>query len=362
VLSYDDMTAHLNVLDASSLTEREEWLALWRRWGGAEPFAHPLYLEDFRAEGEQVLCATLTQGDHLVLYPFILRPLARLAFARRDEDRFDLTGPYGYGGAFSSSPSPELAHLFWGQFAEWCRAHRVVASFVRLSLFPEQVLPFDGDIVKVAENVVRSLDTSEDECWRDYDRKVRKNVRRALDSGLTCLEDPAGTRLDDFLRVYEETMRRRDALAGYLFPRAFYERLLADCRENVCFFHGLHEGRVVATELVLVSARFVYSFLGGTLDEYFPMRANDLLKHEIIRWARRAGKTGFVLGGGYAAGDGIFRYKKSFAPGGVVAFQVGRAIHDPGSYAELVEQRRAFEHAAGREWKPKPGFFPDYRA
>ena len=106
MLSYDDMTAHLNVLDASSLTEREEWLALWRRWGGAEPFAHPLYLEDFRAEGEQVLCATLTQGDHLVLYPFILRPLARLAFARRDEDRFDLTGPYGYGGAFSSSPSP----------------------------------------------------------------------------------------------------------------------------------------------------------------------------------------------------------------------------------------------------------------
>ena len=355
------MTAHLRVLDASNLTEREAWLALWRRWGANEPFAHPFYLEGFRAEGEKVLCATLTEGDHLVLYPFILRPLARLSFARRDEDRFDLVGPYGYGGAFSSGPSPELARFFWAQLVEWCRAHRVVASFVRLSLFPEQVLPFDGEVVKVSENVVRFLDTSEDECWRDYDHKVRKNVRRAVDSGLTCVDDPSGSRLDDFLRVYEETMRRRDAL-GYLFPRGFYERLLGECRENVRFFHALHEGRVVATELVLVSALFVYSFLGGTLEQYFPMRANDLLKHEIIRWARRAGKAGFVLGGGYTAGDGIFRYKQAFAPSGVVAFQVGRAIHDQASYAELAEQRRAFEHAAGREWKPKPGFFPEYRA
>ena len=78
----------------------------------------------------------------------------------------------------------------------------------------------------------------------------------------------------------------------------------------------LSEGRVVSTELVFVAAEHVYSFLGGTLTEALELRANDLLKHEIIRWARDAGRKTFVLGGGYGAADGIFRYKLSFAPKG----------------------------------------------
>jgi hypothetical protein len=102
--------------------------------------------------------------------------------------------------------------------------------------------------------------------------------------------------------------------------------------------------------------------LGGTLPDAFPLRPNDLLKHEIILWARETGKKAFVLGGGYGSDDGIYRYKKSFAPQGSVPFSVGTRIHDKNVYDHLVERRRLWESEHQNEWQPRSGWFPEYRA
>ena len=58
-----------------------------------------------------------------------------------------------------------------------------------------------------------------------------------------------------------------------------------------------------------------------------------------------------MLGGGYEDGDGIFRYKRSFAPHGLVPFFVGRRILDPDLYADLTRR-----HGGG-----EAEFFPAYR-
>src|ERR1035438_1807073 len=118
-------------------------------------------------------------------------------------------------------------------------------------------------------------------------------------------------------------MDRRNAGEAYYFPREYFERIHADLKGQFAYFHALIGGAVVSTELVLVSAQRVYSFLGGTDAAWFHVRPNDLLKVEIMNWARSAGKTEFVLGGGYARGDGIYRYKLSFAPSGSVPFSIG---------------------------------------
>ena len=94
---------------------------------------------------------------------------------------------------------------------------------------------------------------------------------------------------------------------------------------------------------MLVSERNAYSFLGGTASDAFELRPNDLLKWELILWLKSAGKRRFVLGGGYGADDGIFRYKRSFAPHGLVPFFVGRRVLEPELYRDLTESawRRA---------------------
>jgi hypothetical protein len=59
-----------------------------------------------------------------------------------------------------------------------------------------------------------------------------------------------------------------------------------------------------------------------------------------------------VLGGGYGADDGIFRYKRSFAPRGLVPFFTGSRILEPELYDELTARVGNTRDGA---------FFPAYR-
>jgi len=231
-----------------------------------------------------------------------------------------------------------------------------------LSLFPEQIASFDGEVLDNAPNVVRFLDMDENALWRDYAHKVRKNVNRARASGLRIEIDETGKRLDEFIQIYHDTMQRRNANAGYYFPRDFFEQICLNLNSQFVFFHALSGNMVVSTELVLISARYVYSFLGGTKEEFFDQRPNDLLKHHIILWGRENGKRAFVLGGGYGGPDGIYRYKLSFAPRGEIKFRTGRIIFDQQAYEKLVAMRREWEQQQGRVWVPRPDFFPMYRS
>lgn len=347
------------VLDAAVREEYSIWLSSWTSWPAREVVAHPNYVQLFARSCDRTLCAAMDSDKGSVLFPFILRPLSAEPWYITEEEVYDLSTPYGYGGAFAwGHPSPDE---FWLNFDEWARANRIVSSFARLSLFPQQLIPFAGDVEIRAGNVIRTLDLDAESMWRDYQYKVRKNVNKAVRSGLKVEIDFTGATIGDFLAVYYATMERRRAMGFYYFPESFFHRIVRGLPGQFAFFHTLHEEKVVSTELVLISVDNVYSFLGGTLAEAFDLRPNDLLKHSIIEWAREQGKKNFVLGGGYNGRDGIFRYKLSFAPTGEVPFKVGKRTYDPERYEALVRMRREWETSHGRAWEPYPGFFPAYR-
>jgi predicted N-acyltransferase len=209
---------------------------------------------------------------------------------------------------------------------------------------------------------VRECESSVNKIWMDYEHKVRKNVKCALRNGVSVEVDPSGARLDEFLRVYTRTMQRRKALMEHCHGRQFFEDLIKRLSERVHFFHALKNGQVIATEVVLISDENVYSFLGGAEYRSLPLRPTDLLKHTIILWCCENRKRSLVLGGGYAGEDGIFRYKKSFAPKGLVPFRVGKAILEPKRYSEFVRLRGAAEASRNRTWEPDSSFFPAYRS
>ncbi|MEN6459667.1 MAG: GNAT family N-acetyltransferase [Thermoguttaceae bacterium] len=349
-------------LDNAVPADRARWLTALQSWPGREVFAHPDYARLFARPMDRVMCATMAADGAGVLFPFLLRPLAVEPWAMPGETACDLVTPYGYGGPFAWNCSEQHDAAFWNQFQCWADAHRIVSSFARLSVFPEQQLPFAGEVAIDRPNIVRSLDLSPDALWRDYEHKVRKNVQCAIRSGLRVVVDPTGQRIDDFVAIYYATLDRRGASGSYYFPRDFFDGLLRDLPQQFVFFHVLSEGRVVSTELVLLSAENMYSFLGGTLAEAYALRPNDLLKHEATLWGRQAGKRAFVLGGGYDGQDGIYRYKKSFAPHGEKPFRVGRRIFDHDRYRQLVERRRQWDERHGRTPTRHTEYFPQYRA
>jgi Acetyltransferase (GNAT) domain len=307
------------------------WLARWEAWPEREVHAHPEYVRLYESEG-RALCA-VADG---VLYPFLLR-----------DDPADVVTPYGYGGAFRTGEAD--AGAFWRAFDAWAAEEGAVTELVRLSLFPERLLPYPGEREPRLVNVVRDLAPPAEELWMDYEHKVRKNVKKARRSGLAVEIDEVGARLDDLVRLYEHTLDRRGAAERYRFPRPFFERIRERLAGHFVLAHVLEEERVVSSELVLLSATTAFSFLGGTDEAAFELRPNDLLKVELFRWAKDAGRRRFVLGGGQREDDGIFRYKRSFAPHGLVPFELGMRVFDTERYAELSGSRRT-------------EFFPAYRS
>jgi hypothetical protein len=350
------------VLDAAAPADAAAWLALWERWPGREVMAHPEYVRLFARPCDRAVCLVGVDGGGVTLFPLLLRPLAAEPWAGPGERRLDATTPYGYGGPFTWGEGARDHRAFWAAHAEWCADERIVTTFARLSLFPEQLAPIPGDVETRAPNIAVPLDGDEDALWRGYDTRVRRWIRVAEGTGLRVEVDPAGARLDGFLSVYEHTMRRHEADGWYYFPRSLFEGLAARLRGHLAFFHTLSGDQVVSSDLVLCSAENVYYFLGGTLTDAFPLGPNYLLKHAVARWALRQGKRRYVLGGGYQPGDGVFRYKRGWARHGELPFRTGRLEHDRAAVAELAARRAAFALGGGEGWSPRPGFFPVYRA
>jgi hypothetical protein len=351
------------VWDAAIEEDRRAWIHAWESWPQREVFAHPGYAELFSGDTDRVLCATRLSGDGGILYPFIYRALPDgLSIGPDLAGAADITTPYGYGGPYAwGTGDLTVQEEFWAEFHDWAGANGVVAEFIRFDLSPEATLEYPGVKVARSRNIVRSLDLDDDAMWMDFEQKVRKNVKKALRSGVTIEVDESGEHLSQFLTLYHGTMERRDAADGYYFPRDFFESIHRELPGQFAYFHAYLNGAIVSTELVLVSERSVYSFLGGTDSSAFAFRPNDLLKHEVIRWARGRAKDWFVLGGGATPEDGIERYKRSFAPDGAVDFFTGQRVLAPTTYEELVAERKSQLASLGIPWPDATSFFPAYR-
>ena len=280
------------------------------------------------------------------MYAFVHRPLVAPR-GTSDGPACDVISPYGYGGPLAwGTRSDEHASVFWSSWDAWARDAGVVSEFVRFSLFADEVAAYPGSRQTRSQNVVRSLALDDEALWRDVDHKVRKNVNRARASGLRVEVDARGARLDAFLAIYHATMDRRSATSGFYFGREYFERLHAALGAQCVFFHVLRDDVVVSTEVVLTSASRAYSFLGGTEAEAFPLRPNDLLKWEIMRWSRDVGLDAYVLGGGPQPGDGIYPLQGRVRPLG------RRALRHRHPRAAPGRLRRARGISAMRSGRP----------
>lgn len=336
-----------------SVEQRDEWNDAVRRLPDYEAFYLNEYMRAFAltGSGEPVL-AVYCHGDDYGINAFFRRDIAEDPRFARTLERgryYDITSPYGYGGFMGRITHREQLLDAWNTH---CRENGYVCGFVRFSLFSDYRTYFDGETESRTRNVVRNLVPTPEEIWMDFKPKVRKNVKRANACGLKIVRDPDGTYLEDFLRIYYGTMERVNAAPHFFFPRSFFQTL-NEMKDNVMYFHAVHGDKIISTELVLVGGENCYSFLGGTDSAYFEMRPNDLLKYEIILWARKKGMKNFVLGGGYGADDGIFQYKSCLAPNGICDFWIGKKIWDAPVYEELCR-------TVGADMSTQ--FFPAYRS
>ena len=352
-------TPTVHILDASIPTERLSWLKIWQRWPNREVWAHPEYVSLFGRPGDLAICVAMEDSSGGILFPLLLRSLDTEPWAKDVGLWYDLASPYGFGGPFGWG-TPDVT-AFWDRFDQWANAKGIVSLFTRLPLFEEQIIPFRGEVVTKGPSVVIPLEGGESAILNNYERSVRTVLRQSERNGMSVVVDPHGDRLDEFLAVYYSTMERRNASSDYYFPRTFFTELREHLPEHVVFFHALHENQVVSTELQLISETHTYAFLGGTIEKGLLLRANTALRHRTNVWGSEHSKSHMVFGGSHRENDGLFRYKKRFAPQSLRIFQIGTRVFNPDQYMRLIALRRVWAAGQGQQWAPIEGFFPAYR-
>lgn len=286
-------------------------------------------------------CAILCDERGTLLYPYFRHPLSAYPWLNAPAGTSHIITAYGYGGIYGSRNGEGLLKEFLDCHASHCRATGIVAELIRLNPMTCDQQSLNGfyDLKRVCSHIAVALKRTDQEIWKNYRHNNRKNISKAIRTGIEVVEERIlGGRFADYLEIYEHTMNRREAKRQFYYPPGFYEHLGSTLGDRCRVFYAVLGGKTISAEIVLCSDTTVYSFLGGTLEDYYEVRPNNLLKHGIILWARDSGFDAYLLGGGPGGSDGIFEYKRSFAPDGEVDFTVASRVHDKGIYDNLIDR------------------------
>ena len=340
------------------IDEKEKWNEIVTNFKNYDVFYLAEYAQAFKLHGDgEPILFCYNDEKTKAINVIMKRDISEMEYFKDKIEKgkyFDVTSPYGYGGFIIEGDNHEEVNQ---QYEKFCQENNIICEFVRFHLLEHYENKYNGQAQNIKHNIIRSLDLKPEDMLMDFEHKVRKNIKKANRNELEIQIDTEGKTLDSFLEIYYKTMDRNSAEKDYYFSKEFFE-IINTMKNHFVYFNVLYENKIISTELVIYSKNNCYSYLGGTLSEYFDLRPNDFLKYEIIKWAYEKGIKNFILGGGYGGeDDGIYRYKKSFAPNGIYDFYIGKNIFQPEKYKELVQLRKK-----EKGFEIDSNFFPEYRA
>jgi serine/alanine adding enzyme len=259
-------------------------------------------------------------------------------------DPVDVVTPYCYGGP---AGGPLLGE-FPAAYEAWCARRGVVSSFaVFHPLLDNGCAPFRR--TPLAGTVAWDLRGDAD-LVAGMHKHHRRLVRRARAASYDVAVTPRPEDLSGFAPLYERTMRRADAAEFYLFPHCYWEALARDVAlVRVDVRAG---GETIAAVLGMGEPPWLHYHLGAAADAARGTGASHLALLALAEWGRATGYETLHLGGGVGGrADSLLEYKLRFAPGGLVASEIGKAVHDEAAYLRL----------SGADEIDWDGFFPAYR-
>lgn len=353
----------LKVFKVDNAEGISKYKSLLATFTNVEPYYLLEYLEIFSGGLKHLICFSYMSenSEAAILMPGYVKPIVIL---EEHTGSFDFISPYGYTGPlFGIETNKEDLKQFWKETEQWYKENNVITEFVRFNLNDNNMC-YSGDVVPTMLNIKGAI-IDEGVQWKAFEHKVRKNVNKALRENLTCFVYYGKIPLNkivEFYDIYIATMVRTNAKESFMYSLENFTKFISTNSSYVAICTIYFEDTPVSSELLLVSHDSIYSFLGGTDENFFDKRPNDFLKIQAINWARNNGKKYYVLGGGYGFEDGIFKYKKTFFPDDVVNYYTGRKIIDGEKYLYLVNLYNNARFAQGLDManSEKTNFFPLY--
>lgn len=299
-----------------------------------------IYLVYFENEGEK-FCYVVLQKD--------IAKLKKFAGLLPEGKYFDWETPYGYGGPLANGViSEESQKLFGTEIKEYCNNNNIISQFVRFHplLANENIIPNIIESKYMRETIY--IDTSSiDLIVRNMDTKNRNMIRKAQKEGVEIVFKSID-KFDEFIHMYNETMKMKDADDYYTFGNDYFVSL-AEMKENAFLAYAIYNNIIISGALFFFNDQYIHYHLSGADWKYRKCSPNNLLLYETACYASNKGIRKFHLGGGMSENDSLFGFKKQFNKNGKVKFYIGRTIFDRESYDELLKIRKNADFSFNKE-------------
>lgn len=296
-------------------------------------------------------CAFLYEHrEERLLLPLVVRRIPGSA-------REDAISPYGYPGPVASTADPGFWEEAVDAFLATARDAGLVSCFVRLHPLlpaPLEVLQRRGQLVEHGKTVSIDLTQPADDMIAGFRANHRRQILRAHRAGHHVVVD-CWSRLDEFVDMYHETMRRVGASSYYFLPVEHFLRLRAELGDaiHLLLVEPSANDDALAGGLFLERNGIVQYHLGATRTSALSEQPTKLMFEQMCRWGRDRGNTQLHLGSGLGGADdnSLFHFKAGFSDRRH-PFHTWRVVTDEDRYRALL--------APGAE-DDRRGYFPAYR-
>jgi len=293
------------------------------------------------------------ESDRIVL-PLVKRPIEGTEY-------YDCSSVYGYAGPLSNKPPKLLSrHLIKGfqqSLKEYCEREKIISVFSRLHPIIEQseLLIGLGEIEALNKTICIDLDLPPEEQWQQYRKSNKYEIGQLRKAGFVIKKADTQAEIDEFLRIYTDTMKRVNASSMYFFDKEyFYNFLNAKDFESILLL-AYKGSEVAAGSIFTITKNIMQYHLAGTDLIFIKDSPMKLIIDEARLLGIKYGLKSLHLGGGVGGQDDdpLYRFKSGFSEKNF-RFEVWKYIVDEQKYSEVVRERE----------KQKPlniKYFPLYR-
>lgn len=234
---------------------------------------------------------------------------------------FKRKGPFKIYG----SPLPETGSFYGGPICADASSYAQILKNIRISgiftsLFIKTPCGFNpniygGDItIEPVRNYILHIKGSEEDIWRNLNKKTRNAVRKAEKSGVE-VRICGAEELHTYYSMVEEVVKRRTHTP---IPQELMKKVLNSGIGKL--FMAYYKGKPASGGIFLTFKDTVTYWSGASFSKFRKYQPSNLLHWEVIRWARDKGYRYYDLGG--AEIPSIAKFKRGWGGEEVYYYRV----------------------------------------
>ncbi len=292
------------------------------------------YCRLYETKQSKAFLFVCSEGKNIGIYPFLKTSIQGYSGF---EEYYDIETPYGYGGPLVNNYDKEFNVVFEESFLEFCYKNNIIAEFVRFHPILENKNIFKNniDIIFDRNTIVIDLSRGIERVWEeDITSKNRNMIRKGEKNNLQIqiTED-----YQEFLEIYNNTMRKVNASSFYFFNEDYYKSIIKI--KGISIFTVMLNEEIIATAIFMKYNKHFHYHLAGSKKEYLKLAPNNFLLWEAIKYAYKNECVDFHLGGGTnnSLENSLYKFKKSFSDTSK-NFYIGKRVHNQEVYNKLINE------------------------